>query len=137
MVESSAWDSVFTERMSRYYDEMKWLYGELYHGDEQAFDYFCSMLYRNYKNRSRELKQLDEAREVVTDWYKDGSLTGMLMYTQCFAGNLKGVRKHLDYIRECGVNYVHLMPLLQSPAGRSDGGYAVADSGSAASTMCI
>ena len=127
MVESSAWDSVFTERMSRYYDEMKWLYGELYHGDEQAFDYFCSMLYRNYKNRSRELKQLDEAREVVTDWYKDGSLTGMLMYTQCFAGNLKGVRKHLDYIRECGVNYVHLMPLLQSPAGRSDGGYAVAD----------
>ena len=25
------------------------------------------------------------------------------------------------------MNYLHLMPLLQSPKGRSDGGYAVAD----------
>ena len=38
-----------------------------------------------------------------------------------------GVRKKLDYITDCGVNYLHLMPLLESPAGRSDGGYAVSD----------
>ena len=51
------------------------------------------------------------------------------MYTEAFAGNLKGVEKRLPYIQECGVNYLHLMPLLDSPEGKSDGGYAVADFG--------
>ena len=121
------WDEVFAKRLSRYYDEMKWLYGELYHGDEEAFDYFLEMLYRNYSERKEALRRLDESREALPAWYKDGSLLGMLMYTQCFSKNLKGVEKHLDYIQECGVNYLHLMPLLQSPQGRSDGGYAVSD----------
>ena len=49
----------------------------------------------------------------------------MLAYTQCFGGTLRGTREHLDYLRETGINYLHLMPLLQSPPGRSDGGYAV------------
>ena len=30
-------------------------------------------------------------------------------------------------MEECNVNYLHLMPLLASPKGKSDGGYAVAD----------
>ena len=121
------WDKVFAERLSRHYDELKWLYFELYYGNEEAFDYFLSMLWRNYSERKQELRELDEEREARPDWYRQDELVGMLMYTQCFAGNLKGVRKHLDYIQECGVNYVHLMPLLQSPEGRSDGGYAVSD----------
>lgn len=33
----------------------------------------------------------------------------------------------LDYLQACGVNYLHLMPLLESPKGRSDGGYAVSN----------
>ena len=127
MTDRENWESAFNRRLDAVYDEMKWLYGELYHGDEQAFDYFLTMLHNNYKERKKSLRELDEAREVVPDWYKDGGLLGMLMYTQCFAGDLKGVRKHLPYIQECGVNYVHLMPLLESPAGRSDGGYAVSD----------
>ena len=49
------------------------------------------------------------------------------MYTNCFAKNLKGVKENLGYIKESGVNYLHLMPLLESPEGRSDGGYAVSD----------
>ena len=51
----------------------------------------------------------------------------MMMYTKMFGGNLKGVKKHLDYLKECGINYLHLMPLMESPKDRSDGGYAVAD----------
>ena len=51
----------------------------------------------------------------------------MLAYTQCFGGTLRGTREHLDYLHETGINYLHLMPLLQSPPGRSDGGYAVSD----------
>ncbi len=122
-----AWDDIFQNRLAPRLDEMKWLYGELYGNDSQAFDYFLDMLFSYYSERSQELKQWDAAREVVTDWYTGNEMLGMLMYTQCFAGDLKGVKQHLDYVQECGVNYLHLMPLLESPKGRSDGGYAVAD----------
>lgn len=121
------WEPEFTERLEKHYDEMKWLYAELYNNDQHAFHYFISMLHEYYAARSPELKEWDEARLRNPDWYKGNDMLGMLMYTQCFAGTLKGVESHLDYIKECGVNYVHLMPLLQSPKGRSDGGYAVSD----------
>lgn len=121
------WDIVFRKRMEAHFDEMKWLYGELYHNDSRAFSYFCAMLYQYYQSRSGELKALDRKRLEKPDWYKDNDMLGMLMYTSAFAGTLQGVKKHIAYLQECGVNYVHLMPLLQSPKGRSDGGYAVSD----------
>lgn len=51
----------------------------------------------------------------------------MMLYTNAFAGHPEGVEEKLPYIQECGVNYLHLMPLLESPKGRSDGGYAVSN----------
>ena len=51
----------------------------------------------------------------------------MMMYSNLFGGNLQGVRSRLDYIKDCGVNCLHLMPLLDIPKGKDDGGYAVAD----------
>ena len=127
MFEDKKWDKTFKNRLSKHYDELKWLYSELYHNDQQAFDYFCDMMYEYYEKRSPMLREWDEAREASPDWYKGNDMLGMLMYTNCFAGNLKGVKSHLDYIQECGVNYLHLMPLLESPKDRSDGGYAVSN----------
>ncbi len=127
MLDRKQWEPAFAVRFSHHYDEMKWLYGELYHGDEQAFEYFCKMLYKSYQARSAALREWDEARELLPDWFKGNDMLGMLMYANAFAGTLNGVREHLDYIQECGVNYLHLMPLLETPKGRSDGGYAVAD----------
>ena len=121
------WKKEFTTRFSRHADELKWLYYELYHGDRQAYDYFTDMLYRLWEERPEKLKMMDLAREEFPDWYRERGLTGMLMYTDAFAGTLKGIRERLDYIMDCGVNDLHLMPLLESPAGRSDGGYAVSD----------
>ena len=123
----AGWDAEFRDRLSVHYDEIKWLYFELYRGDEQAFSYFLSMLYRCYCERSDSLKEWDAVRSRQPDWYKGGSMLGMVMYVNAFSGNLQGVRSHLDYLEESGINYVHLMPLLESPAGRSDGGYAVSD----------
>src|SRR5699024_6499036 len=91
------------------------------------YDYFCSMLERMYGQRSKALRALDAERERNPHWYKDQNMLGMQLYTQCFGGTLNGVRAHLDYLRETGVNYLHLMPLLESPEGKSDGGYAVSD----------
>ena len=117
----------FDKRLNEYYDELKWLYFSLYGEDHAALDYFCDVLRRSYKERSAGLRKWDRKRTADPDWYKDNKRFGMLMYVDCFAENLKGVRKHLPYIKETGINYLHLMPILKSPEGRSDGGYAVSD----------
>ncbi len=126
-MDTGVFEAEFKRRYERFADELTWLYKELYHNDEAACDYFVQMLYQAYKARPMALKALDRQREADPDWYKGHELTGMLMYVNAFAGNLQGVRKKLDYIQDCGVNYLHLMPLLESPEGRSDGGYAVSD----------
>ena len=129
--ESSA-STLFEERLKKHMDELKWLYAELYHDeqgkpDQQALAYFLQVLRKNAEEHSEELKAWDHQKEQNPDWYRKQDLTGMMMYTECFGENLAGVRSHLDYLKECGISYLHLMPLLQSPKGRSDGGYAVSD----------
>ena len=116
----------FTGRLARHHDELKWLYCELYH-DEEAFAYFVQMLKRSWDQRKIALRNQDVKREADPDWYRRRELLGMMLYVNAFAGDLKGVKGKLKYIQECGVNYLHLMPLLASPKGRSDGGYAVSD----------
>ncbi len=117
---------IFGQRLERHYDELKWLYMELY-DDEARFAELCCNLRRIWDARKAPLKELDAKREADPEWYRGNGLLGMMMYVGQFAGNLKGVAEHLDYVSSCGVNYLHLMPLMESPAGRSDGGYAVAD----------
>lgn len=126
-MEERSFDPVFAVRLARHEDELRWLYCELYHGDMQAYDYFVHMLHRAYQARPERLRQRDLARLENPDWYKGHDMTGMLMYVSAFARDLKGVRAHMDYLRDAGISYVHLMPLLESPQGRSDGGYAVSD----------
>ena len=119
--------AVFRTRFARHESELKQLYFKLYHNDEQAWSFFVDMLRRMWAARKDELRALDAARESDPAWYKGHELVGMLMYVNAFAKTLGGVREKLDYIQDCGVNYLHLMPLLESPEGRSDGGYAVSD----------
>ena len=126
-MDKSKWDATFAARFARHEDELQWLYCELYHGDMQAYDYFVNMLHRAWLDRPEALRAIDARREDDPDWYRGHDMTGMLMYVKAFAGTLNGVREKLDYIQDCGVNYLHLMPLLESPEGRSDGGYAVSD----------
>ena len=121
------WKLEFYDRFVRQEAELERLYRELYHNDMAAFDRFTDMLYDAYLARPESLKLMDRAREAHPDWYKGHDLVGMLMYVNAFAGTLQGVREKLDYIEDCGVNYLHLMPLLESPKGRSDGGYAVSN----------
>ena len=120
------WKKEFADRMARYDSEIRSLFLELY-PSQTALVSFREMLYRVWSERPEELRALDRARLKEPDWYKKREMLGMQMYVGAFAENLSGVRKKLKYIRDCGVNYLHLMPLLESPKGRSDGGYAVSD----------
>ena len=120
-------EAEFDARMARHKDELQWLYCELYEGGKPWFDRLCSDLKNIALDRKEALRSQDRKREADPNWYKSNDILGMMMYVDCFAGNLQGVREKLDYVQECGVNYLHLMPLLESPEGRSDGGYAVSN----------
>ena len=116
----------YQRRFAKHRDELKWLYTELYQND-WMFEELCGQMHRFYTERRKGLKTLDREREANPDWYKKNDMMGMMLYVDNFAGNLKGVESKLDYLEESGVNYVHLMPLLETPKGRSDGGYAVSN----------
>lgn len=121
---------IFQTRLSRHMDELKWLYCELYQDNPYVIMHFNDLiaeLEKFYNQRNNSLKALDLQREADPGWYKRNELVGMMMYVNAFAGTLKGVEEKLPYLEESNVNYLHLMPLLSSPKGKSDGGYAVAD----------
>ena len=119
-------DVIFLKRMERHHDELRWLYMELY-GNDSMFAELCDNLRRFYLERKEELKAMDRKREADPNWYRQNDMLGMMFYIDNFAGNMKGVEAKLGYIEQCNVNYIHLMPFLDTPEGRSDGGYAVSD----------
>ncbi len=117
---------IYTKRLEKHHDELRWLYMELY-DNSSMFAELTERLEGFYRERSRELKSMDLSRESRPDWYKQNDMLGMMFYIDNFAGNMKGVESKLDYMEQCNVNYIHLMPFLETPKGRSDGGYAVSD----------
>ena len=120
--------SRFDARLEVYYDELRQLFMDLYH-DEEAFEYFLDMLRKNFRERKKTLKDVDARRAAHPYMHHSNRMMGMMLYTENFGGNLNGVTEKLEYFKECGVKYVHLMPLLDAPedSARSDGGYAVSD----------
>ncbi len=116
----------YERRLKERIDELKWLYMELYNNEEQ-FIKLCNEMRGFFESREATLKKSDMAREKNPDWYKAGNMLGMCLYIDNFGKNIKGVQEKIPYLKECGVNYVHLMPFLDTVKGKSDGGYAVAD----------
>ena len=80
-----------------------------------------------FDDRDPDLHRLDLQRTLEPGWFQDESMLGYACYTERFAGDLTALVDKIDYLRELGVTYLHLMPLLQPRDGDSDGGYAVAD----------
>ena len=119
-------EKIFAQRMEKHQDELRWLYMELY-GNDAMYAELCEQMHDYYLKRSTELKKRDIKKEKNPDWFKEKEMLGMMLYIDNFAGNLKGVEKKLAYLKECNVNCLHLMPFLDTPKGKSDGGYAVAD----------
>lgn len=116
----------FERRLSARRDELDWLYMELYH-DREMLEGLKAMMARAYGGRSESLRRLDKKREADPEWFRAGKMLGVTMYPGLFAGSLKGVEEKLGYLKEQGITYVHLMPLLKMPHPDNDGGYAVED----------
>ncbi|MCA9874111.1 MAG: hypothetical protein KC441_10665, partial [Anaerolineales bacterium] len=80
-----------------------------------------------YACRPAELRLLDLKRTQEPDWFQQPDMIGYVCYADRFAGDLPGVAEKIPYLKELGVTYLHLMPLLKPRPGASDGGYAVMD----------
>lgn len=119
-------EKIFAQRMEKHQDELRWLYMELY-GNDAMYAELCEQMHDYYSKRSTELRKRDIKKEKNPDWFKEKEMLGMMLYIDNFAGDLKGVERKLPYLKECNVNCIHLMPFLDTPKGKSDGGYAVAD----------
>ena len=125
-MKGKAAEELYQNRLLRHIDELKWLYMELY-DNEAMLQELLESIHRFYTERNRDLQAEDRYREEHPGWYKGNDMLGMMLYIENFAGTMQGVKEKLDYLQESNVNYIHLMPFLDTPKGRSDGGYAVSD----------
>ena len=60
----------YERRFKKHFDELKWLYCELYHNNQQMFEQLCSQMESWYQERDSRLKALDRKREKDSGWYK-------------------------------------------------------------------
>ena len=102
------------------------LYGQREDADK-ALHSLLKVLIKKYKARPDKLKIQDTEREKNPDWFHDNRIVGMMLYVDRFAENLKGLRSRLDYFDELSVNLLHLLPVMEAPEKKNDGGYAVSN----------
>ncbi len=123
-------DSPFHTRLIANAAVIRELYGSLYghhpSGDAQ-FGQLIRTMIRAHKQRPAGLRTRDDAKMDIGHWFLSNRITGMSLYVDRFAGDLRAMKGKLDYLDELGVNFLHLMPIFESPEGESDGGYAVSD----------
>ena len=124
-------DELFDLRLARSGPVDLWPMLEALYGARPDYPGFRDSLERELRlawaTRPADLKRLDLVRDLEPDWFQRPSMVGYVFYIDRFAGDLAGVHARLDYLRDLGVTYVHLMPCLMPRPGDSDGGYSVMD----------
>jgi amylosucrase len=123
-------DQEFVARFHASLPKIQALFQELYGVHEGAEDQLIELLRSlilGYQAREEQLKVRDQKKDAEGHWFLSQSLAGMSLYVDRFAGTLKSMPSKLPHLQDLGVNFLHLMPLFESPPGESDGGYAVSN----------
>lgn len=94
---------------------------------EEGFDQLLRVVANAAQNRPDFLKEKDKEKAKKDHWFLSNEIAGMSLYVDRFCGDLNQLAGKLGYFEQLGVNFLHLMPIFQSPAEESDGGYAVSD----------
>jgi amylosucrase len=121
-------DNGFYARFVSNAEAIEILFKNLYGTNEKRDEFFKQLLQKildAYINRPSSLKQKDKLKDE--HWFLSNQITGMSLYVDRFCGNLQNLADKLDYFKKLGVNFLHVMPVFQSPEGESDGGYAISD----------
>lgn len=95
---------------------------EKHRGD---FSKLLDLLPKLFALRPTELMHQDLQRLEIGNWYQSEKMVGMQLYVEHFNKDLNGLKEKLPYLKELGVNFLHLMPITTRPKGENDGGYAV------------
>lgn len=106
------------------------VFHQLYGHRDDFKEQLCQLvkvLTRAHVARSEQLKKLDLAREKDHNWFLSQKWVGYALYCKEFSEDLNGLEKKLHFLQDLGINMLHIMPILDCPKGKSDGGYAVRD----------
>jgi amylosucrase len=125
-------EKLYNERFQNGLGELSTLYNKVYRfhpENKKGFDQLLEIIADAFAKRPDELKQRDieKLKTEPEHWFLSNEITGMSLYVDRFNIDLKGLSEKLNYLEKLGVNFLHLMPVFESPAGESDGGYAVSD----------
>ena len=118
---------LFALRLDRWWRDLHDGLSAVYAGPDALVQQVVALAAQAFLDRDPELARLDQARTLEPDWLQSPAQLGYAAYADRFGGDLRGVREQIPYLRELGVTYLHLMPLLASRPGDDDGGYAVSD----------
>lgn len=121
-------DPGFAARLEAHLPDLRATLGRVY-GDAapDVADRLVAIARAAHAERPDDLRALDDQRLREPDWFQRPSMAGYAAYTDRFADTLRGVGERAAYLRDLGVGYLHLMPLLTPRPAPNDGGYAVMD----------
>ncbi|MFM6924837.1 MAG: alpha-amylase family glycosyl hydrolase [Ferruginibacter sp.] len=129
---ATAAEKNYKKRLQTSADDILMLYNRLYkdHPDhETCYKQLLQITETAFLNRTEILRQqdLNKLKQENGHWFLSNTICGMSLYVDRFCGNLSTLKNKLDYFKELGINLLHLMPVFESPADESDGGYAVSN----------
>lgn len=120
----------FEVRLSEYWPSLFDLLLELY-GTRYDFFYHLEQILLTaasaWASRPEELRDLDRHRINEPDWFSSETVVGGALYVDLFSENLAKLCDSIDYFKELGLTYLHLMPLFAVRPGDNDGGYAISN----------
>jgi amylosucrase len=131
LIGSDIYGTATQHRLIANIDEICKLYADLYGHLPNNQVVFESLLQTiiDYHQKRPEVFKIEDHKKLVQPraWFLDNKIVGMSLYVDRFAKNLLGVKNKMDYLKDLGVSFIHLMPIMESPENESDGGYAVSD----------
>lgn len=120
----------FEVRLQEHWPQLFSLLHELYGGRYDFFYHLEQILLtaaRAWAERSDSLRQVDRHRVNEPDWFASEKVVGGALYVDLFSENLGRLRESIDYFKDLGLTYLHLMPLFAVRPGDNDGGYAISN----------
>ena len=123
-------DGLFYRRFINAAPSITELFTALYGSNNNSQKHYNALLQTivvAYTNRNKSLKSRDSEKQGKEKWFVSSQLVGMSLYVDKFCGSLNNLTNKLPYLQTLGVNLLHLMPIMESPANESDGGYAVSN----------
>ena len=123
-----AFEASFAARFDEHFPRLHSLFLKVYGEREDGLEALAEVVVlaaESWAARPADLKELDADRAANPTWFESEKMLGGVFYVDRYAGSLKAVEDHIDYFKELGLTYLHLMPLFRSPEGNNDGGYAV------------